>query len=89
MLIEMGTTIITMIKHTDTVMGYRTQYYILRINFHNLITNKGVAASYQNALSEEYIPLERVKLVLTWSRGCPGHDKMVSDDQKPRRFHKV
>ena len=50
---------------------------------------KGVVASYQAALSEEYTPLERVKPVLTWSRGCPGLNKMVSDDQKPGRFHKV
>ena len=50
---------------------------------------KGVVASYQAALSEEYTPLERVKPVLTWSRGCPGLNKMASDDQKPGRFHKV
>ena len=42
---------------------------------------KGVVASYQAALSEEYTPLERVKPVLTWSRGCPGHNKMVSEVQ--------
>ena len=42
---------------------------------------KGVVASYQAALSEEYTPLERVQPVLTWSRGCPGHNKMVSEGQ--------
>ena len=42
---------------------------------------KGVVASYQAALSEEYTPLERVQQVLTWSRGYPGHNKMVSGDQ--------
>ena len=31
--------------------------------------NKGVVASYQAALSEEYTPLEGVKPVLTWSKG--------------------
>ena len=50
---------------------------------------KGVVASYQAAFSEEYTPLERVKPVLTWSRGGPGHNKVVSDDQKPKRCHKV
>ena len=42
---------------------------------------KGVVASYQAALSEEYTPLERVQPVLTWSRGCPGHNKIESGDQ--------
>ena len=51
--------------------------------------SKGVVASYQAAFSEEYTPLERVKPVLTWSKGGPGHNKMVSDEQKPKRCHKV
>ena len=42
---------------------------------------KGVVASYQAALSKEYTPLKRVKPVLTWSRGYPGHNKMVSEGQ--------
>ena len=42
---------------------------------------KGVVASSQAALSEEYTPLERVQPVLTWSRGCPGHNKIESGDQ--------
>ena len=53
------------------------------------ILMKGVVASYQAALSEEYTPLEGVKPVLTWSKGCPGHNKMVSDALIQRICHKV
>ena len=50
---------------------------------------KGVVAFYQAALREEYAPLERGYLVLTWSRGGPGHNKMVSKDQIQRICCKV
>ena len=53
------------------------------------VTEKGIVASYQAALSEEYLPLERVQPVLTWSRQCPGYDKMVSEDQIQQRGHIV
>ena len=42
---------------------------------------KGVVASYQAAVSEEYSPLEVVFPVLNWSIGDPGHIKSVSEDE--------
>ena len=51
--------------------------------------NKGVVASYQAAISEEYTPMEGVKPVLTWSKRCPGHNKMVFKDQIQWRCHRV
>ena len=53
------------------------------------VTEKGIVASYQAALSEEYLPLERVQPVLTWSRQCPEYDKVVSENQMERGCHRV
>jgi len=50
---------------------------------------KGVVASYRATLSEEYTPLEGVKPVLTWFKGCPGHNQIISEDQMHRRYHNV
>ena len=42
-------------------------------DFFKIVSWKGIVVSYQDALSEEYTPLDMVYPVLTWAKGNPGH----------------